>query len=518
MLLHEEEWMDLRAYRALRDAGATWAEIARESGHDWRTVKRYLGPDAPPRPSRQSPRPAQPKVIDPYTQVVDAMLANEPRIKASVIHERLVADHGFDASYQRVKLYVAARRPVIAPAPRRVLRPLRGPGRAQAQVDWGDEGTIETATGPLAVYSFHMTLSYSRDPFCRFVARQDLGTFYECHRLAFEHFGGVPAEIVYDRTKTVVRHHVGRGQDTPLHPEAVAFAGHYGFAIRLAAPRRPQTKGCASHCTSCDGCGNRFGVGPAGWRSTDLLAGDDEWHPVVVLPLVVEPLCLDAALVLPLLDSARAHAHPGRRLRELDQPPGRQALPAVSETVVAADVVDQAGMERLPSARDHPGPVESGGHAAFGVVVEEAVDLGDDVSRRAPGLGSGEPDGDVQRLGLAATEAHVDGDVMIAPQGDVLDEETDHAFALPLGGAGIGPQGRKVRRQGGDAGLVGLPQGRRLGALALVVLLRLGQGSQGVVPVGLQVGGHQPVVGVDGQVATPGRLGAVSGPLHVLAA
>jgi transposase len=244
MLLHEEEWMDLRAYRALKDAGATWAEIARESGHDWRTVKRYLGPDAPARPPRQAPRPAQPKLIDAYAHVIDAMLANEPRLRASVIHERLVADHGFAGSYQRVKLYVAARRPVIAPPPQaefferfEVL-----PG-AQAQVDWGDEGTIETASGSLAVYSFHMTLAHSRDPFCAFVARQDLATFYDCHRRAFAHFGGVPAEILYDRTKTVVRHHVGRGQDTPLHPEAVAFAGHYGFAIRLAAPRRPQTKG-----------------------------------------------------------------------------------------------------------------------------------------------------------------------------------------------------------------------------------------------------------------------------------
>jgi hypothetical protein len=49
--------------------------------------------------------------------------------------------------------------------------------------------------------------------------------------------------IVYDRTKTVVRRHVGRGQQTPLHPEAVAFAGHYDFAIWLAAPYRAQTKG-----------------------------------------------------------------------------------------------------------------------------------------------------------------------------------------------------------------------------------------------------------------------------------
>ncbi len=49
--------------------------------------------------------------------------------------------------------------------------------------------------------------------------------------------------IVYDRTKTVVRRHVGRGNEVPLHPEAVAFAEHYDFAIWLAAPYRPQTKG-----------------------------------------------------------------------------------------------------------------------------------------------------------------------------------------------------------------------------------------------------------------------------------
>ena len=36
--------MELRAFKAL--AGATWAEIARETGYDWRTVKRYLSADA----------------------------------------------------------------------------------------------------------------------------------------------------------------------------------------------------------------------------------------------------------------------------------------------------------------------------------------------------------------------------------------------------------------------------------------------------------------------------------------
>ncbi len=50
MILSQERWMNLRAFKALADAGATWAEIARETGHDWRTVKKYLSPDAPPSP------------------------------------------------------------------------------------------------------------------------------------------------------------------------------------------------------------------------------------------------------------------------------------------------------------------------------------------------------------------------------------------------------------------------------------------------------------------------------------
>jgi hypothetical protein len=88
-----------------------------------------------------------------------------------------------------------------------------------------------------------MTLSYSRDPFCCFTTSQDLATFFDCHRAAFAHFGGVPMSIVYDRTKTVVRRHVAPGEAVPLHPEAVAFAGHYDFDIDVLAAYRPQGKG-----------------------------------------------------------------------------------------------------------------------------------------------------------------------------------------------------------------------------------------------------------------------------------
>jgi transposase len=246
MILSQEAWMDLRRFKALAKAGATWAEIARETGYDWRTVKRYLSTDAPAGPPAPAKRGPGPRLIDPYAPLVDAWLRAQPKLKASVIWERLVAEHGFTGHYQRVKVYVRENRARLTqaePEPVGFHRRFEVLPGAQAQVDWGDEAAIQTQAGPLSVSSFHMTLSYSRDPFCCFTASKDLGTFWDCHRRAFAHFGGVPATIVYDRTKTVVRRHVGRGQATPLHPEAVAFAGHYDFAIWLAAPYRAQTKG-----------------------------------------------------------------------------------------------------------------------------------------------------------------------------------------------------------------------------------------------------------------------------------
>jgi transposase len=98
-----------------------------------------------------------------------------------------------------------------------------------------------------------MVLGHSRDSFCALTGSQDLVTFWACHRQAFAHFGGVPRELLYDRTKTVVKSHVGREVslgERVFHPQALASAHHYGFTMRLCRAYRPETKGLVSHCTS----------------------------------------------------------------------------------------------------------------------------------------------------------------------------------------------------------------------------------------------------------------------------
>jgi transposase len=244
-MITQEEWMDLLSYRSLAASGATWAEIARLAGCDWRTARKYLTKERL-RPPRYRPRPPREKLIDPYVETIDAALrASSAQIRATTIYERLASDHGYPGSYQRVKEYVAHRRPEIAAELGLRLggemhrRFEVAPG-SQAQVDWGHEESLPDGT---PVYSFHMVLSHSRDPFCLYTQRQDLATFWACHSAAFAHFGGVPGEIVYDRTKTVVRRHVGRGEPVELHGEALAYAAHYGFSIRVCWPERPQAKG-----------------------------------------------------------------------------------------------------------------------------------------------------------------------------------------------------------------------------------------------------------------------------------
>ncbi len=226
--------------RALRRQGRSYAEIGRLIGRDWRTVKRYLTEGAQPVYRRKR----APSVLDPHKPRIDQWLAKDSGLEATRIHQDLTRDFGFTGSYQTVRRYVERARP--KPEPRDEERFETAPGH-QAQVDWSHEEPIKTAEGlDLPLYGFHMVLGHSRDAFLGLVGSMDLVTFWALHRAAFSHFGGVPKEILYDRTKTVVRSHVGRERrsgERLYHPEALASAHHYGFTLKLCRAYRPQTKG-----------------------------------------------------------------------------------------------------------------------------------------------------------------------------------------------------------------------------------------------------------------------------------
>ena len=110
-MLSRERWMNLRQFRKLKDSGASLAAIARETGCDYRTVKKYLDESTSALPPRRAKVAHPPQVIEPFKGLIDEWLRKEPRLQGTVIHQRLVASHGFAYSYQRVKMYLAEARP-----------------------------------------------------------------------------------------------------------------------------------------------------------------------------------------------------------------------------------------------------------------------------------------------------------------------------------------------------------------------------------------------------------------------
>ena len=83
MILDSESWMNIRRFRVLRDAGATFVEIGRECGCDWRTVRKYLAEDASSVPPTGPPRAGtQPLLITPFIPLVEAWLRADLLLRA----------------------------------------------------------------------------------------------------------------------------------------------------------------------------------------------------------------------------------------------------------------------------------------------------------------------------------------------------------------------------------------------------------------------------------------------------
>jgi transposase len=119
------------------------------------------------------------------------------------------------------------------------------PPGGQAQVDFA-EFKAEFTDEPGAehkVWMFAMVLGHSRYLWGQFVMHQDLGTVLRCHMEAFEHFAGVPREILYDRMKTAVLGEAADERSIVYNDKLLKCGAHYGFVPRACQPYRAKTKG-----------------------------------------------------------------------------------------------------------------------------------------------------------------------------------------------------------------------------------------------------------------------------------
>lgn len=223
----------------LHQQGLSVSAIAQRTGQDRKTVRKYIsnGLVMP----RYTPRAARAGVLTDFEGYLEDRVARWPELSGARLL-REIRELGYAGGATVVKDFLKGVRPAMtAPFEVRYETP---PGQ-QAQVDFAHFETLFTdePSQSRRVWLFSMVLGHCRYLWAQFVGHQDLATVLRCHMLAFEHFGGTPRQILYDRMKTAVLGERYDGSHIVYNAKLLALGAHYGFSPRACKPYRPQTKG-----------------------------------------------------------------------------------------------------------------------------------------------------------------------------------------------------------------------------------------------------------------------------------
>ena len=222
------------------DQGVSKAELSRRFGVNRRTIHHWiktgqLDRDLLAGPRGYSPRPPVAHKLDPYKPIIDARLEEFPKLSAKRLFDEVRAA-GYPGSYERVNDYVRETRPREPVEP--VVR-FETPAGRQGQVDFGSFTLPWGRRHALVV-----VLGYSRLLWLSFYPRQTMAVLMEALESAFEAFGGVPEELLFDQMRAVVlSDDRAAGGGLLYNAEFLRFARHWGFDPRSCRPYRAKTKG-----------------------------------------------------------------------------------------------------------------------------------------------------------------------------------------------------------------------------------------------------------------------------------
>lgn len=231
-MLTEEDDVEIHAL-----AGRGWSisAIARHTGRDRKTVRRYLSGQGGAQQEREAPG-----CLDPFRRYIFARFAEDPHLLLSVLHRELAAE-GFDRCYS--SLVKEVRRLELRPVcpsckhcrDKAPTVEIDHPAGEEVQWDWLELG--ETPWGQPA-YVLVGALSHSGRFRAVFCEQMTLGHLAAAIHPVLVGLGGTARCWRVDRMATAVIPGTGR-----LNPRFGELAKHYGAAVAICPPYRPQRKG-----------------------------------------------------------------------------------------------------------------------------------------------------------------------------------------------------------------------------------------------------------------------------------
>lgn len=178
--------------------------------------------------------------IDDFKDIIETKV-EKYACSAMSIYLLLKDKYGYTGGYSSVARYVASFK--TKQKVKVTIRFETTPGY-QVQVDWKEKlQLVDNSNVSYTINIFLMTLGYSRMKFVKLTFDRTQQTLFDCMTAAFEFFGGVTDEILFDNMKTVVDHAKSDFSNVVINEKFAQFAKDAGFTIRACRAFRPETKG-----------------------------------------------------------------------------------------------------------------------------------------------------------------------------------------------------------------------------------------------------------------------------------
>lgn len=242
-----ERWKMYHEIQALKEMGLNVSQIARKMGVCRNTVYAYL--DATPDDIERDNLNSQirQKILDIYKPQILGWLKEYPDLSAAQVLDWLDEKHRFSKVCEgTVRNYVRWLRkehgiPKIIH--RRQYEAVEDPPMGQqAQMDFGETKLLDANGQPVKLWFIAFVLSHSRHKYVEWLARPfTTWDVVQSHENAFEYFGGMPKEIVYDQDHLIlVSENHG---DLILTREFAQYMTRRHFKIYMCRKQDPETKG-----------------------------------------------------------------------------------------------------------------------------------------------------------------------------------------------------------------------------------------------------------------------------------
>ena len=225
-----EAWAEIRRLHLAE--GIPIKQIARELGLARNTVREAVRSAEPPSYVRRR----RPSAVDPFEPAVRRLLAEHPRMPATVIGERI----GWTRGHTILAARVRDLRPVYLP-PDPAGRTTYRPGELAQWDLWFPSVDIPVGPGRTARFPVLVGVSgYSRFLVARMIPSRERHDLFGGHLACLADLGRVPRAGVYDNEGAIGRWRSGR---PTLTADCQAFRGALGMAVILCKPGDPEAKG-----------------------------------------------------------------------------------------------------------------------------------------------------------------------------------------------------------------------------------------------------------------------------------